>query len=129
MPIPLSEASANGLLDDFGARLDNGTLAIYAGTSSSLSGALVALPLGIPAFRPAIDGRLIAHDIPPAVIGKSGRATTAHLLTQTGELVTVLPVRRDSDAVVGAVLVDRTDFQQGGLCTVSQLILTVPVQS
>lgn len=132
----LSGPSLNGLVNDFAARLQAGSLAIYAGDRPLVPGAttadpLVVIPLGSPAFPLAVDGLAVQASLPPAVIDRSGEASWAQLLTMHGEVVADVRVRSLSDptATEADLVVDDTDFRRGGLVSLARLTLSLPPQS
>lgn len=133
----VSEATVNRLIDTMGASLDGGALVFYDGRPPRPSEALedpaelVRVLLPVPAFHPAEAGKATSHDLPDTLVGDTGEARWARLLTSGGLVVADLVVRAQEapDRASADILVDRTDFHRGGVCRLQPLILTMPRSS
>lgn len=125
----LDPAAADVILEQFGARLDGGTLTILSGGQPADQLAIVRFEAV--AFQPPSDGRMIAHDLSPTMILASGEARLGLLSTVDDEPLALLTVRSplDPDAANADVVLERTAFVKGGLCAITSLSLTLPLQS
>lgn len=131
----ITVAMANRLIGELAYQLNAGSLVILDGARPSKPDAslafqpvLVSIPFQTPAFADPVDGAAVAHDLPPQAIAVSGDAGFAQLHTATGQVVADLTVRAvdAQDADQADLLLERTDFQRGGLCTISRLTLRLP---
>lgn len=129
----LSSYATNRLVDEAAALLDAGSLRIYeSGPSASLREALVSVPFQSPAFGPSDEqGQAIAHELPATPIALTGEARWGEFVTATGTVFGDLKVRAvDADDAADAdVVLDRTDFHRGGLCTIARVVLRLPRSS
>lgn len=133
----LAEATLNGLVDDLSLRVAGGVLRIYGEDVarvppqtplSTFTEPLIELALRLPAFQPAIAGKAIGLPVDATTIAKTGHATWARLFTAAGEVVadfTVAAIDAEN-AEQADVLVDRIDFQRGGLLTTLSMVLGLP---
>lgn len=123
----LTEETVNQIVDGLGARLNAGFLAFFASPASVLQ-PLVLIPLGSPAFHAAQAGIAEAQDLPSTVIERTGEARLAQLLTATQTAIATLTVKGqdDPDRNQADVILDRTDFHQGGMVTISRCLLRMP---
>lgn len=119
----LTTATVNRIVDDLASRLNGGALVIYNGSQNEL----VRVPLDSPAFESAVDGIAVAIDLPESVILATGEGSRAQWQTAQGEGLADLVVRGvdAEDADAADVLLDRTDFQRGGMCSVSRATLSL----
>ncbi len=117
----LTMETRNRLVDEMAGLLAGGELVL-----SSPDVQLVRIPL--PGFGPAVSGIAVSEDLPDTVIQQSGDATTAMLVSADGIAIADLVVRaQDAEDVKTAdVVLDRTDFQYGGICRVQAILLTIP---
>ncbi len=118
-------AAVDRIVDDFAARLRRGWIVMYASRPDGQTPPLVRQPLA--GFAPAVDGLAVALDLSPSQIDRDGTARWAELLATDGEVLAVVRVRsveEQAQADPGDVLVDRTDFHQGGLLTLARVTLT-----
>lgn len=120
----LAEKTANRIVNELAARLNGGALVIYNGSQDEL----VRMPLESPAFESAVDGVAVALELPESAIIATGNASRAEWQTAQGERLADLVVRAvdADDADTADMLLDRTDFQRGGLCIVSRATLSLP---
>lgn len=118
---------ADRLVNTFADALSGGRLVVYAGNSPE---PLALQPFDSPAFPPAVYGVAVTEELAPSFILKTGEARLAELQTASGDVLALVAVRRfdDPKAEAGDVLVDRTDFHQGGLLTLARVTLTLPFQ-
>jgi hypothetical protein len=119
--------TANVMVDAMTARLNGGSLRLYDGRGAFPT-LLVSVPFGSPAFAPALLGVAAAYQLNPTPALASGEVQAAALVTATGAVVAMLTVRAQdaTDAAQADALIDRTDVQRGGLCTVGSIVLTLP---
>lgn len=122
----LSVATADLLVNTTASQLTAGSLVIYGDDEGQ---PLVVIPFQTPAFNLAADAHAVALDLPATLIQASGRATRAQLVTAEGQLVATLTVKAqdDRDVADADVLVDRTDFQRGGMCAIGRVVLRLPL--
>jgi hypothetical protein len=122
--------TANVMVDAMTARLNGGSLRLYDGRGAFPT-LLVSVPFGTPAFMGADNGIAVAHAVPPTPALVSGEVQAADLVSASGAVVAQLTVRAQDalDAAQADAVIDRTDVQRGGLCTVGAIVLTLPQSS
>ncbi len=125
----LTPAMRDWLIDRVAQRLNAGTITILAAGDAD-DGVLVSIPFQSPAFEPARNAVAVSHDLPPSVNVATGEARRAQLATSTGEVIADVPVRSvdDPNSDPGDVILDRTDFQRGGVCTLTRVTLALPLR-
>lgn len=128
----LKPSARDRLLEDFATRLNAGAIVIYAANPSTnpLAEPLIEVPFQSPAFQPVDNGRVEAFELQPTLILRDGDARWAELVTANGEAISDVSVRAidAKDAEEGDILVDRTDFRRGVLCTLTRVTLTLPME-
>ncbi len=123
----ITPSVASALLTTFTRPLSGGSIEIYAGSPpSGIQDRLTSIPLARPAFAVNEQGHAVALGVLSSVILVSGTAGWAQLLSGDGEVVADLTVGTDSGS---DLVVDRTDFQRGGTCTLDAVTLRLPLQS
>lgn len=127
----LAFATANSLLEQLVADLASGQLRIYEREPSGSQSPLVSIPLGPDAFGQPSAGQVTSKALPAAVIEVSGQAGWADLVSRDGTRIGALIVRAmDARDVRSADLIlDRVDFQRGGICQIDSITLQLPVVS
>lgn len=132
----LAPAVLNRLVETLATECAGGTIAIYDGDPPSspldpvptFRDPLVSLRFQSPAFSPAKDGRALAKILEPQGIANTGEASWARLAGDDGDVKADLIVRsKDSpEAREADIVVDRSDFHRGGICTLSSVVLRLP---
>jgi hypothetical protein len=129
----LKSPARDQLLTAFASRLNAGSIVIYPvnPATNPLTEPLIIVRFASPAFRPAVEGRVLAHDLTQTPVIRTGEAKFAELVTADGEAIGDARVRAvdDVEATNGDILLDRTDFQRGGMVTLASVTLSLPLQS
>ena len=117
----LMTIAANLALSALADALENGVLEILDATrDAAFPGVLVTAQMPDLAVR---GNQLLASTFAPATILATGEAKAARLLTAAGVHMADLTLGTEH----ADVLMDRTDCQRGGVCTISSLTLTLPL--
>lgn len=127
----------NDLVNDLGFKLSGGSLEIYDDTPPASPKTalplfrvpLVVIPLGAPAFEPAIDGRAQGILGNPVTIQATGDATWARLKDALGNTIADIDIRAvdAEDAHEADLMMDRIDLHRGGRLATGGMTLRLPL--
>jgi hypothetical protein len=129
----LTVPERNRLVNEMAMRLTGGALVVFSGTRPTTPETALGFQqelarVQVASFALAETAVAVLDPIPETVIAVSGEASWAQWQTSSGEVLADVLVRAvsDPDANDADMLLDRTDFQRGGLLMLSRATLSLP---